>query len=68
MPGPAVGVTVDMPNKKVVYGAEGPKPSVEMFMKADVAHRNEERHVAREHHRDDRDDAGVHRPEHRPTP
>ena len=35
---PQAVMTVDMPNKKVVYGPEGPKPSVEMFMKADVAH------------------------------
>jgi putative sterol carrier protein len=32
-------MTVDMPNKKVVYGPDGPKPSVEMFMKGDVAHK-----------------------------
>lgn len=36
---PQAVFTVDMPNKKVIYGSEGPKPSVEMFMKADVAHR-----------------------------
>jgi hypothetical protein len=36
---PTAEFTVDMPNKKVVYGADGPKPSVEMFMKGDVAHR-----------------------------
>ncbi|MGH8974322.1 MAG: sterol carrier protein [Acidimicrobiia bacterium] len=33
--------TVDMPSKKVLYGDDarnGPKPVVEMFMKADVAH------------------------------
>jgi hypothetical protein len=33
--------TVDMPSKKVLYGQDavnGPKPVVEMFMKADVAH------------------------------
>jgi hypothetical protein len=35
---PAAVFTVDMPNKKVIYGPDGPKPSVEMFMKADVAH------------------------------
>ena len=34
--------TVDMPSKKVLYGDDarnGPKPVVEMFMKADVGHR-----------------------------
>ena len=34
--------TVDMPAKKVLYGDDarnGPKPVVEMFMKADVGHR-----------------------------
>lgn len=34
--------TVDMPSKKVLYGDDarnGPKPVVEMFMNADVAHR-----------------------------
>ena len=34
--------TVDMPSKKVLYGddaRQGPKPVVEMFMKADVGHR-----------------------------
>jgi hypothetical protein len=34
--------TVDMPAKKVLYGDDarnGPKPIVEMFMKADVGHR-----------------------------
>jgi putative sterol carrier protein len=35
---PQAVFTVDMPEQKVIYGAEGPKPSVEMFMKADVAH------------------------------
>jgi hypothetical protein len=33
--------TVDMPSKKVLYGDDarhGPKPVVEMFMKADVGH------------------------------
>ena len=33
--------TVDMPSKKVLYGDDarnGPKPIVEMFMKADVGH------------------------------
>jgi putative sterol carrier protein len=35
-------LTVDMPSKKVFYGEDaqnGPKPVVEMSMKADVAHR-----------------------------
>ena len=35
-------LTVDMPAKKVLYGDDarnGPKPVVEMFMKADVGHR-----------------------------
>jgi hypothetical protein len=35
-------LTVDMPGKKVFYGEDarnGPKPVVEMSMKADVAHR-----------------------------
>ena len=36
---PDAVMTVDMPNKKVVYGPDGPKPSVEMFMKGDVAHK-----------------------------
>ncbi|MGH9036280.1 MAG: sterol carrier protein [Acidimicrobiia bacterium] len=39
---PTCVFTVDMPSKKVLYGADavnGPKPVVEMFMKADVAHR-----------------------------
>jgi hypothetical protein len=35
---PTAVMTVDMPNQKVVYGPDGPKPSVEMFMKTDVAH------------------------------
>lgn len=35
---PSATFTVDMPNKKVIYSNDGPKPSVEMFMKADVAH------------------------------
>jgi putative sterol carrier protein len=35
-------LTVDMPSRKVLYGEDarnGPKPVVEMSMKADVAHR-----------------------------
>jgi hypothetical protein len=36
---PPAEFTVDMPNKNVVYGPDGPKPSVEMFMTGDVAHR-----------------------------
>ena len=36
---PAADITVDMPNKTVTYGGGGAKPTVEMFMKADVAHR-----------------------------
>jgi hypothetical protein len=35
-------LTVDMPSKKVLYGDDarnGPKPIVEMMMKADVGHR-----------------------------
>lgn len=36
---PSAVMTVDMPNKSVIYGPDGPKASVEMFMKGDVAHR-----------------------------
>jgi hypothetical protein len=39
---PDAVLSVDMPSKKVLYGEDarnGPKPVVEMSMKADVAHR-----------------------------
>jgi putative sterol carrier protein len=36
---PAFTMTVDMPNSRVYVGDEGPAANVEMFMKADVAHR-----------------------------
>lgn len=41
-PEPDAVFTVDMPSKKVLYGDDarnGPKAVVEVFMKADVAHR-----------------------------
>jgi hypothetical protein len=37
---PRTELTADMPSGKVFYGPDGaPEPTVEMFMKADVAHR-----------------------------